>query len=287
MMRIGAPVTGYTTPVEWVRLHAERGLGAAYWPLPEGAARAEEEAYCQAAAQAGLVIAEVGVWNNVLDADPAGQEANIRHAIARLRTADRVGARCCVNIAGSRSAQWDGPHPDNLTEETFGHVVRITQRILDEAAPTRTAYTLEPMPWMFPHDADSTQRLIDAIDRPGFGVHVDMVNMVNGYEKVYRTGDLVRAYFARFAPYIRSVHAKDVRIGTGLTLHIDEALPGEGLFDFDALLTACAGLRDVPVMAEHLPTEAAYAQAVAFLRERAQALGLPLDVARPCRDGGA
>lgn len=285
-MRLGAPVTGYHNAAEWVRLHAERGLGAAYWPLPEGASPQEEAAFCTAAAEAGLVIAEVGIWNNVLDEEPNTREANIRHAIARLKTADRVGARCCVNIAGSRSAQWDGPHPRNLTEETFACVVRTTQRILDEAAPKRTFFTLEPMPWMYPHDADSTQRLIDAIARPTFGVHVDMVNMINAYEKVYATGALIRDYFARFAPYIRSVHAKDVCIGNGLTLHIHEALPGEGLLDFDALLTASAGLTDLPVMAEHLKTDAEYAQAVGFLQKRAAALGIRPDVAVLAKGGG-
>lgn len=279
-MRLGAPVFSYNSPQEWVRRHVEKGLGAAYWPLPADASAETEEAYASAARAADLIIAEVGIWNNLLDSDEEKREANILYAIGRLRTADRIGARCCVNISGSCSAQWDGPHPDNLTEATFERIVWTTRRIIDEAAPERTVYTLEPMPWMYPCDADSTARLIEAVDRRAFGVHVDMVNMVNALEKVYATGDMARAYFERFAPHIRSVHAKDMTLGTGLTLHIDEALPGEGMFDFDALLRASAALEDIPVMAEHLRTEAEYDQAVSFLQSRARALGIEVLVAR-------
>lgn len=279
-MRIGAPVSGYDSAEAWVKLHVDKGLGAAYWPLREGVPADEEAAYVAAAEAHGLVIAEVGVWNNPLDSDPAAREANVRHAIARLRTADRVGARCCVNITGSRSAVWDGPHPENLTDETFDEIVRTTRRILDEAAPHRTRYALETMPWAYPCDTDSMQRLLDAVGRDALGVHVDMVNLINTPEKVYRTGALTRDFFARFGPRICSVHAKDVTLSDMLTVHIDEAIPGDGIFDFDALLTECAKLHDIPVMAEHLQTDAQYAKAVGFLRQNAASLGVRVEVAK-------
>lgn len=279
-MRIGAPVSGFRNAREWVQLHIDRELGAAYWPLPVEASSDEEAAYVSEAKAADLVIAEVGIWNNVLDSDRGKREANIQYAIARLRTADRVGARCCVNVAGSRGARWDGPHPKNITEETFRMIVATTQRIIDEAQPRHTAFSLEPMPWMYPYDIESLERLIEAVDREAFGVHVDMVNLVNAFDKVYRTGEYTRAFIGRFSGMIRSVHAKDVRLTDELTLHIEEALPGEGIFDFDALLTECAALRDIPVMAEHLETDAEYRRAVDFLKKRSAALGIVPSIAR-------
>ncbi|NLG25306.1 MAG: TIM barrel protein, partial [Clostridiales bacterium] len=134
-MRLGAPVFGTGNAEEWAAAHVRKGYGATYWPLGEGAADAEVDAYVDAAKRHGLAIAEVGVWNNVLDPIPERREANIRYAIARLRTAERVGARCCVNISGSLSDQWDGPHPGNLTDETFRRVVETTRRIIDAVNP--------------------------------------------------------------------------------------------------------------------------------------------------------
>ena len=277
-MRLGAPVFDYTTAAAWANAHMAKGFGAAYWPLNEGAKPEEENAYLQAARNCDLVIAEVGIWNNLLDRDPKKQEANIQYAIARLRTADRVRARCCVNISGSKSSFWDGPHPDNLSPETFSEVVQITQRIIDEAAPAHTSYTLEPMPWMLPYDVQSLQKLIKAINRKHFAVHVDMCNLVNSFDKVYRTGEMARAFFEAFGPYIRSVHAKDTLLQEKrLTLHIDEAIPGQGIFDYDTLLQECHKLDDIPVMAEHLETEAEYDQATGFLMKKAEALGIPFE----------
>lgn len=279
-MRLGAPVTGYGSAEEWARMHVRLGYGAAYCPLTQQDSEGKIEEYLEAARAHDLVIAEVGVWNNLLSSDPAEREANFLYAVGQLRLADRVGARVCVNISGSLSARWDGPHPGNLTEETFREVVKITQRIIDEAAPVNTYYALEPMPWMYPCDAESYLRLIERVNRDRFAVHVDMCNLVNGMEKVYHTGDMTRDFFGKLAPYIRSVHAKDTVLRDTLTFHIDEAIPGEGIFDYDALLTECAKLPDLPVMAEHLDTPEQYLQATRFIRSRADALGLPFTCAR-------
>ena len=253
-MRLGAPVFEFASAEEWALRHVQKGYGAAYWPLPEGAADREIDEYVEAAARHDLVIAEVGVWNNVLHRDPEAREANIRYAISRLRTADRVGARCCVNISGSFSDQWDGPHPDNLTERAFDAVVTTTRRILDSANPVRAEYSLEPMGWMVPYDVITMRRLIDAIDRPAFGVHVDMCNMAASPILAYRTGASTRAFFGAFGPLIRSVHAKDIALRPTLTAHVDEVVPGEGLFDYETLLTEAAKIDDLPVMCEHLRT---------------------------------
>ncbi len=279
-MRLGAPVFNFHSAGEWADAHVRKGLGAAYWPLADNATAAERDAYLHAAQARHLVIAEVGIWNNLLDPDPARQEANILAAIQKLKLADAIGARCCVNISGSCSAIWDGPHPDNLTAKTFDAVVRITRRILDAAAPSRTFYTLEPMPWMYPCDLDSMQRLLAAVDHPRFGVHIDMCNLMNTPDKVFRNAELTRDWFAALGPRIRSIHAKDVRLHPRLTVHIDEALPGQGQFDFDELLRLAHALGDVPVMCEHLSAETDYDQAVAFFKSRAAALGLAFDFAQ-------
>jgi len=277
-MRLGAPVFNFNTPEEWAQEHIRKGLGAAYWPLPVEAPESTRDAYLRAAQNHGLAIAEVGVWNNLLDADPAKREANIQISIQKLRLADAVGARCCVNISGSLAAQWDGPHPGNLTPETFETVVNITRRILDEAAPAKTFYTLECMPWMYPHDLDSMQRLLDAVAHPRFAVHLDMANLMNMPEKVWRNAEHTRAWFNALGPRIRSIHAKDVILRTHMTTHIDEVLPGRGQFDFAELLRCAHAQDDVTVMCEHLSTEAEYGEAIAHLQKTAASAGLSFTV---------
>ena len=133
---------------------------------------------------------------------------------------------------------------------------------------------------MLPYDIDSLQSLIKAVDRKHFAVHVDICNLINAFDKVYRTGEITQAFFKAFGPFIRSVHAKDLILQEKLlTLHIDEVIPGQGIFDFDTLLHECSKLDDVPVMAEHLQTEKDYDQATGYLMKKAQALGIPFDQA--------
>lgn len=168
-----------------------------------------------------------------------------------------------------------GRIPDNLTDENFNVIVRNIQAIIDAAKPKNCYYTLEPMPWMFPRNVEDMWRLIKAVDRDAFAVHADMCNMVNSLTSSIIPATLVRSFFSEFGKLIRAVHAKDTVLGKHLTLHISEAIPGDGVFDYDALLTECNKLDpDLPVMAEHLETEEQYLRATSHFQKKAAELGI-------------
>ena len=252
-MRFGGPVFDTSTPEEWAAAHGAAGFRAAYWP---GVREADEGAYLHAADAADLVIAEVGAWSNPLSPDDATRRAAVTHCQQQLAIAERVGARCCVNIAGSRGEKWDGPCADDLTEDTFALIVDTVREIIDAVHPARTCYTLETMPWMFPDSLESYQRLLAAIDRPAFAVHFDPVNLINCPSRYFRNGALIREFVTALGPRIRSCHAKDILLGQELTVHLSEVTPGEGGLDYAAYLHALAVLDpDITVMLEHLPAE--------------------------------
>ena len=92
-MRLGAPVFGHTSASEWVQAHVKKGYKAAYWPLRDDAPIAQINEYLSAARDNDLVIAEVGIWNNMLDPDPAKRKENFNKAVKRLETAEYVSAR--------------------------------------------------------------------------------------------------------------------------------------------------------------------------------------------------
>ena len=159
------------------------------------------------------------------------------HCKKQLALADAIGARCCVNIAGSRGAQWDGPHPDNLTEATFDLIVEMVQDIIDAVQPSRACYALETMPWMYPDSPDSYLRMLKAIDRPQFAVHLDPVNMISSPQRFFSNGDFLRECFAKLGPHIKTCHGKDIALGGRLTVHLDEVRPGLGGLDYHTFLT--------------------------------------------------
>jgi len=186
----------------------------------------------------------------------------------QLDLAERIGARCCVNIAGSRGAKWDGPCAEDLTEDTFGLIVDSVRSIIDAVKPKRAYYALETMPWMYPDSVDSYERLIKAIDRERFAVHFDAVNLVNSPSRYFNNGELIREFVSRLGPQIRSCHLKDIRLADHLTVHLSEVIPGTGGLVYRCLLRELNRLDpDLPVMLEHLPGEPEYDAAARYVRE--------------------
>jgi sugar phosphate isomerase/epimerase len=260
----------------WIALLRERGFRTAYWPLDDDAPLDDVDAYAAAAEGAGVSIAEIGAWlANPISPDDAVRAAGLARAKAQLALADRVGARCCVNIAGSLAGTRDGPHPESLSADTFALVVDSVRDILDAVAPTRTYYTLEPMPYLLPDSPERYLELLNAIDRPRFAVHLDPINMINTPAKLYDNAGFLRHCFDTLGPYVRAVHAKDMTITNALTLDMPERRPGLGDIDFHAFIREMQRLDpDTPFLVEHLDSDEDYVAAVAHVRAVAGELGV-------------
>lgn len=267
----------WNTPEEWAQAAIEAGYSAVYFPVNHTADQKTIDGYKNAAEAADLVICEIGVWNNTLERDPEKRRANIDYAVRQLELADYVKANCCVNISGSYGEQWDGHHPDNLTRRAFDEIVQTTQTIIDRVNPRYTAYSLEPMPWMYPDTADSYLELIKAIDRKGFAAHLDPVNIICSPQLYYRNGEVIREWFDKLGSSIRSCHAKDTRMSGKLTVHLDECRPGTGALDYKAYLECLSKLDDrVCLMLEHMTEEIDYVEATKHLKALASGMGLKL-----------
>lgn len=277
-MRLGGPIGSKPeSPEAWAAAVRAAGYRAAFCPVAAGTDDTTVRAYAEAARRADIVIAEVGAWSNPLSADPAIAAAAMEKCRASLALADRIGARCCVNIAGSCGRTWHGPDAADLTDATFDRIVDIVRSLIDAVRPTRTYYTLETMPWAYPDSPDAYLRLIKAIDRKAFAVHLDPVNLVCSPQRYFENGRLIEECFRKLGAYIRSCHAKDIVLRDKLTVHLDEVRPGQGNLDYPVFLRALSRLdADVPIMLEHLPDENEYRAAAVHIRGVAAREGLSL-----------
>ena len=89
-----------------------------------------------------------------------GAGKNIATVTEGLALAEAVGARCCVDIAGSFSAtSWFGPHPDNLSPRFFDAAVENARAIIDAVKPSRTTFGYEMMAWSLPDSPDAALRM--------------------------------------------------------------------------------------------------------------------------------
>lgn len=268
----------FNSPGEWVAILHSKGYRAAYAPFrpdPGGAFPNWEtvEAYRQAADANDILIAEVGAWGrNYLAADPAERRQAIAESIRLLEIAEQLGARCLVNAAG-----WRRNPAENFSAETFAAVVATVRTILDAAQPAKTTFCLELLPHTIPDRCDSYLALIHAVDRPGFGVHLDLANLTTSPRRLYHNTELVLECVQKLGPYVRSCHAKDVVQRPGLLVHMDEVRPGLGHLDYPTLIRELNRLDpELPLMMEHLPDNEEYRLAAEYLRACAKTVEVDL-----------
>jgi sugar phosphate isomerase/epimerase len=274
-IRLGGPVFGdHKDPLEWAAEVKGTGYSAAYCPVEPGTDEVTVKAFEKAARDANIIISEVGAWSNPISKDEKERKAALKKCKDSLALAELIGAGCCVNISGSRGVKWDGPDPENLTEETFDLIVQTTREIIDEVKPVRTFFTLETMPWAFPDSPDSYLELLKAIDRKQLAVHLDPVNMINSPRRYFSNGAFIKECFIKLGPYIKNCHAKDILLRSDLTVHLDEVLLGTGGLDYRVFLSELIKLKDVPLMLEHLKTKEEYDQAAMNVKKIGASIGV-------------
>ncbi len=274
-IRLGGPIfIRGGDPRELAREHRRLGYSAALCPQAKVEDSASVREIEKAFAAEDVVIAEAGVWNNMLDTDPKKRRANMRYAVERLALADAVGALCCVNVAGS-FVTGRGIHADDLSPRFFDATVENCRRVLDEVKPKRTKFAIEMMSWCLPDTPDSYLQLIKAVDRRGFGAHLDPCNAINSAAKFYRNSEVIADCVQKLGPHIVSCHAKDLQLLPESNIHLVEVVPGRGSVDYKTYLSALSKLpRGVPLLIEHLKTAEEYAEGAKYIRQVAGQIGV-------------
>ena len=278
-IRLGGPIfLRSDDPRELAREHRRLGYSAAYCPEAKAEDTARVREIERAFAAENVVIAEVGAWVNMLDPDAEKRAKNLHYVAERLALAEAVGARCCPDIAGSYNPKvWYGPHPKNLSQEFFDATVENCRRVIDEVKPKRTKFTIEMMGWNLPDSPDSYLKLLRAVDRPAFAVHMDVCNGINSPEKFYHNSEFISECFRKLGPWIASCHAKDLQWIPEMNVHFVEVIPGHGEMDYRTYLSEISRLPvDAPLMLEHLKTAEEYDEGKRYIMKVASEAGLSL-----------
>jgi sugar phosphate isomerase/epimerase len=276
-LRLDGPVfVKSEDPGELARAHRALGYRAAYAPEVSLKDKDRVQAIIKEFAAQDVALAEVGAWVNLLDPDSEKRRKNLEYVTGRLALAEELGARCCVDIAGSFNPDvWYGPHPDNLGPRFFDATVENARKLIDAVKPQRTTFALEMMGWSLPTCPDDYLKLIKAIGRKAFAVHLDVCNAVNNPARMYNNGALIRECFAKLGPRIVSCHAKDLAWEVELQVHFKEVVPGRGVIDYKTYLQELAKLPvDAPLMLEHLKTAEEYTEGRQYIQRVAGELNL-------------
>lgn len=276
-MRLGGPVFGTTDdPQSLVDGHLENGFAAAFCPHIEDPVKLDEIKH--AFAEADIVLAEYGAYCiNILDTDDAVRARNVETICERLEFAERAGTLCCVMHGGSvETGGWGRANPENVSRTSFEKSVETVQRIIDTVKPARAKLVMETESHLLPDSPDVYLKLIEAVDRPSFGVHLDPVNLITSPRRFYHNAEFLHECFAKLGPYIVSCHAKDVEMVPHATVQINETYAGNGALDYGVYLWEIQKLdADVPLMIEHL-NEELMRIARDFIFDKAGEVGVPI-----------
>ena len=240
------------------------------WPLHECAA------YGDMVRSYGLIIGEVGYWQNLLVDDEAARSHRIDEVRSLLQKADAMGAGCVVTLVGSFDSKHAlAPHAENWSDRARERAAENCHRILDGLDLQRTCYALEPWCNGFYHEAEAVAGFLEKIDHPRLALHLDVMNMhsVNTY---YQSTQVIEQAFDLLGKWAVSVHAKDLRWDpTYMFLRMDEVMPGEGILDYDLFLRRVDSLSpDIPVYTEHWHTDEQYMEAIGRLHALAASAGI-------------
>ena len=273
-MRLGiASSLCHESPEQWAEQLKNLGCKCVVFPLNCNDSKERIDAYVNAARENDLTIAEVGIWNNMLDSDPEKRKANIDYNIRQLILADEIGAVCAVNIAGTpHGPRWDGGYRENFSPETFDLTVETIQYILKQANVKNTFFSIESMPWMIPSSPEEYLKLIKAVNHPRFGAHLDLVNMITSPRKYFFNDEFIRECFEILKGHICSCHLKDIYLKEEFTFQLQECAVGKGTLDVE-LFAELATLEnpDMPMIIEHLTTDEEYINSFKYVKGRLKA----------------
>ncbi len=279
MIRLGGPILDPPSdPEELARAHVASGYRAAYCPKISLSDTNRIREIRRAFKKYDVLIAEAGAWCNLISVNNSERKKNFKLVSERLALADEVGARCCVDFIGTLDPDSSyGPHPDNLSTATFELTVDTVRQVLDEVKPRQAKFALEMMQWTFPDSVDSYVELIQAVDRPSLGAHMDPVNLIVSPRLYFDNAALIRECFLKLGRWMVSCHAKDITLRNKLSLHLDEVRLGTGNLDYRTYLTELNRLpHELPLMLEHLSSAEEYTLARDHLVRLGKELGIDL-----------
>ena len=167
---------------------------------------------------------------------------------------------------------------ENFSEAAFEEAVAMARSFIDEVKPRTASFTYEIFPFDVVDSAEGIARLVKAVDRKQFGVHLDLVNLINSPRAYWSSGAIMGECIRLFGDRIVAAHAKDVKLREpAISVLLDEVIPGQGGLDVAAFVRGLHRLpQEVPLMLEHLADEREYDIGAAHYRKVALAEGIVL-----------
>lgn len=182
----------------------------------------------------GVDLAQLAVTYRecLFDPDPGIRERVTGKILTTAEIAAAFGSPPMLIRPGSRNpaGAWT-PHRDNHTPEAWSLLVDTLGPIVEGLERQGVTAVLETHLVSILRDPESCRRLVDTFDSPSLSLVMDYVNHFETLRQVYESRDRLDHIFDVVGTVSPVMHIKDISIGRGLVLHIEECIPGTGELD--------------------------------------------------------
>lgn len=245
--------------------------------------REVDEAACagvrQTFDQAGMDLVQFGIGYRecLFHPNPAHRELVLQSVERGIQVSRMLGAEFCLIRTGSLSPRGSySPDRANMTPESRARLLDTLSRIATVAEAAGQTMVIETHLLTIMDSPETNREILVELGSPRMTVVMDYVNHFPTLPHVFASTARLNHIFDVMGPVSGVGHCKDIRIGDGLVLHIDEAIPGEGELDLATALQRWHGLYPNGYMLlEHLPN-ADYPQASRNTHRIAQQAGVPI-----------
>ncbi|MBW4081909.1 sugar phosphate isomerase/epimerase [Paenibacillus sp. S150] len=179
--------------------------------------------------QAGIRIAVLGCYVNIVDSDPAKRALALNAFCTHLRLARDFGASLVGTETGSVG---NGYTPDNFTEEAFQQVVTSVRAMVAEAERFGVTVGIEAGLNHPLHTAQLAHRLLGLVPSNNLQIILDCANLMT-VDNYRRQDAVIAEALELLGDRIAVLHLKDFTVRDG---QIEIVPAGRGLLHFAPLL---------------------------------------------------
>ena len=210
-------------------------------------------------AAAGLELAQFSLtYNECLFSTDQSVREQVSSKIARgIALAGQLGAQALLIRPGSLNpaGPWT-PARENHYPESLERLIDTLQQIAVLAQAAGVLLVIETHATSIMDSPEVCRAVIAAIGAPKLRLTMDVVNHFQTLRQVYDSSDRIDHIFDIMGDIAPVAHIKDIVVQPKHVLHLDEAVPGEGVLDIGRLLQRFHMLYPHGYgLIEHLPIE--------------------------------
>lgn len=189
--------------------------------------------------------------------DVAVREAAIASVQSGMATAVSLNAQHYLFRPGSLNPDgaWTS-HRDNHLPESMQRLIETLKPIAEHAEQQELTLVMETHAVSIMGSPEICREVVERVGSERLRIVMDFVNHFQTLLQVYNSKERLNHIFDVMGPVAPMAHIKDISVQSGLVLHLNEEVPGEGELELGVALKRFDELYpDGYGLIEHLPAE--------------------------------